>query len=305
MAAPLATVSELYRQVQLLADATEGLARSRWRPGGGDWLAGWQKRLPEVAGAVSMAQSTAAGLANDAADDVLSGYGIPQSPRADPLGFAGWMQPDESPWAVPLVDAMGDAPVIVARRTAGDAGQMLSAGRDMVGVLARTAVANAARMAMEARIAGTKHCSGAFWEPAPYCQRCAVIIGKSFALGHEWQRHPRCDGQVIPVPDGRDVPWPGADESDISDLTLDQKKAINDGGDLNQVINAHSGARGGKRSYRSPLYANGTKTYAGVGRRHNDGTAKKVRLTPKGIYRMAGDDRAMARDLLSKYGYIL
>lgn len=291
--------------MQSLADATEGLARSRWGRVRGDWLAGWQKSLPDVAGAVSLAQTRAVQAANATADEVLDGWGVPLSPQADPLGFSGWMQPDLSPFTVPLDDAMADAPVIVARQTSGSASRMLGSGSDMVGVLARTAVANAARMAMEARIAGTKHCSGAFWEPAPYCQRCAVIIGKSFALGHEWQRHPRCDGQVIPVPDGRDVPWPGAEESDIADLTQDQKKALSDGGDLNQVINAHSGARGGKRDYRSPLYANGTKTYAGVGRRHNDGTAKKVRLTPKGIYGMAGDDRTMARDLLSKYGYLL
>lgn len=158
--AALQSVSELYASVQGLADATEALARSRWGWSKGDWLSGWLKRLPEVTGAVSVAQARAVKLANDAADDTLDSWGVARPPLADPLGFSGWMQPDQSPFTVDLADAMGDAPVITARQTAGSAQRMLGAGSDMVGVLARTAVTNAARMAMEARIAGTKHCSG-------------------------------------------------------------------------------------------------------------------------------------------------
>lgn len=298
-----APAAELFRSTAALADAVEELARSRWARVHGDWLGAWQKLIPGLSIAISAAQARAAMDASDAAGQIIDGYGLTPGAAVNAAGFAGWMQPDLSPVQSSLDDALALAPVITARSAAGSAEARLAAGSQIVGTLARTAVSNAARMATSARITGSRYVDGVFWEPAPYCQRCAVILGKHFAYGHDWARHPRCDGQVVPAPESGGPEIDGPDVNDISDLTGAQKQAIDDGADLNQVINSQTGVRGGSRSPRSPLYGNGTKTYAGAGRAKK-GEPRKVRLTPKGIYQMAGDNRDMAVDLLRKYGYL-
>ena len=41
-------------------------------------------------------------------------------------------------------------------------------------------------------IMATRNAGYVRYEPAPYCQRCAVLVGKWFKANTGFQRHPRC-----------------------------------------------------------------------------------------------------------------
>jgi hypothetical protein len=118
------------------------------------------------------------------------------------------------------------------------------------------------------------------------------------------------------VPHRANEPWPegaGVAVEDIKDLTKNQRKAIADGADMNQVINAH---RANSRS-KNGLYTTEGVTRRGIaGRRLIESggsvrgkgrysTARVRRLTPEGIYRQAAGNRDEALRLLKANGYVL
>ena len=80
------------------------------------------------------------------------------------------------------------------------------------------------------------------------------------------------------------------DPAQIHDLTDAQRKAIEDGADLNRVLNAYRGAKPG--TYETMA------TTAELSR-------GATRLTPEAIYAAAGDDRNRALNMLRHYGYYL
>lgn len=294
---PQATLRLLERQKRLNA-ATQALVLREWRKlsHSGDWLASWQVLLPRAVAMVSLAQMRAASMGAESVPAVLEEMGDePGSLHVVPRAFAGWMQPDASPYQVPLAEALLTAPVVRARQFGA-----LESGAWMLSALTQQAVAAAGRGATQAEIASRKDVEAVFVEPGGACQRCAVLVGKRMPYHAEFQRHPRCDGQIMAINLNRPNPVSEFSVDEITDLTRWQRQAIADGADLNQVLNAHS-PRGGGRSPHSPLYANGTRTWAGSGR----GRRKRERLTPKGIYQIAGDDRDMAVTLLRREGYLL
>lgn len=75
------------------------------------------------------------------------------------------------------------------------------------------------------------------------------------------------------------------DPSEVRDLTEAQRRALAEGGDFGRVVNAYRGKHSGQRMTAVTQ-------------------AKGGRLTPDGIYRLAGDDRQRAVELLRRYGYI-
>lgn len=294
---PQATL-DLYAATQRRSLAAMLGVRSLWEriDPAGDWAEQWLALLPS---AVVLVGSAQVGAATDGAAAVgltLNQSGYPEKPLgvAVPAAFAGWMEAPDTEDVVRL-DVALYAPLIHARLATGDEKGMLLAGRARLEAIAQTAVADAARQASGVQAVATERTVATWYEPAPYCQRCAVLIGKRVKPTTRFARHPRCDGQVQIMSQRDASKLPTVTPDQVTDLNRWQRQALDDGADFNQVINANSAPRGG-RGRRSPLRENGTQTVVGAGRVR--------RLTPKGIYQTAGDDQAQALALLRQYGYI-
>lgn len=175
--------------------------------------------------------------------------------------------------------------------------ESLAAGADWLETLVRTQVADADRGAAGVAIASRERVGYVRMVTPPCCQRCAVLAGKFSRWNVAFQRHPKCDCRNVPTTGG--IPHGltaniGADQ--IRDLTIAQRKAVTDGADLNQVINAH---RAGRRSSDGMTTSEGTTRRGLAGQR---GTAQ--RLTPEAIYRVSATrEEAVAR--LRSNGYLL
>ncbi|HHU10578.1 MAG TPA: hypothetical protein GXZ60_11275, partial [Intrasporangiaceae bacterium] len=187
------------------------------------------------------------------------------------------------------------SPIVRARQGVGVPATMLAAGRASLEALTQAAVADAARWASGVQAVATTRTVATWYEPAPYCQRCAVLIGKRVKPTTQFVRHPRCDGMVRIMSERDREELPTVTPEQVTDLNRWQRAALDEGADFNQVVNANTAPRGGRLG-GSPLRERGTQTLVGA--------RGKVRLTPKGIYRQAGDDREKAVELLRQYGYL-
>ncbi len=127
----------------------------------------------------------------------------------------------------------------------------------------------------------------------PSCSRCAILAGKWYRWNQGFQRHPRCDCQHIPASENvsgdlRTDPYEyfnSLDEATQDRLfTRSGAKAIRDGGDIYRVENVRM--RGLSTSRQARRY--------GTPSRH----------TVDDVYRLAGDDRRKAIELLRSEGYI-
>lgn len=203
--------------------------------------------------------------------------------------------------------------------------QALTSGGDWLHLMTQLQIADTARVAVGIGVAGRKNLKGYVrcLNP-PVCQRCAVLGGRVYRWSTGFDRHPRDDCTMVPV---RDAGWAKAEgfvldskqalESGfIKDLTGPQLKAIDEGADLADVVNAYRGMsttateRGLSQRQLRALSKNVNAPLPG----HPDLLAflpksirnqqYRARLTPEGIYRLAGNDRDEAIRLLRREGYI-
>jgi hypothetical protein len=122
----------------------------------------------------------------------------------------------------------------------------------------------------------------------PCCSRCAVLAGRVYRWSSGFERHENCDCSMIPTtissPYRMDI-----DEAvragQVSGLSKADMQALADGANLNKVVNVRLKSAGLHQAGRAI-------TRAG-------------RPTPEGIYRLAGDDRAKAVEMLKEFRYIL
>lgn len=267
-------------------EATSLLAAREWRRMGVDDLDGsWAKIVQRLTLLVASGQLGAA-----RAGATYVGQMVDVDPLAE-LNPAAWsgIASDGRP-----LDSLLYSSVIHTKELIGagqEPPQALAAGGDRLGMIARTQVADASRGAAGVAIAARPQVGYVRLASAPCCQRCAVLAGKRFKWNTGFQRHPRCDCRHVPtengvIPDGYvgDIP-----AGQIRDLTRSQRKAIADGADTAQVINAH---RAGRRSKDGMTTAEGSNV---KGRR---------RLTPEGIYRVSSS-REEAVQRLRDNGYLL
>jgi hypothetical protein len=161
----------------------------------------------------------------------------------------------------------------------------------------------------------------------PSCSRCVILAGRWYRWSSGFLRHPRCDCIMVPAPEGATplqsprhlyesmtptqrtaAGWSAADQA-----------SINLGADIGQVTNIHRGGlyvAGGRQFTREATTRRGRfggyeRNEAGqlvrrptLPRRAHRNT-RTARITPRQIFREAGDDRALAIRLLQLYGYIL
>lgn len=122
----------------------------------------------------------------------------------------------------------------------------------------------------------------------PSCSRCAVLAGRVYRYSDGFKRHPNCDCVMIPTtvaaPDLTYDPNQLARDGQIRGLSRADLKALEDGADFGQVVNARLRSAG--------------LTEAG------EVLSRAGRPTPAGIYRATGNDRDKALDLLKRHGYI-
>lgn len=199
------------------------------------------------------------------------------------------------------LDSLLFSAVVHAKRHLGSGetlSEALAAGGQWLDTLTRTQVADAGRGAAGVAIAARPRVGYVRFVSPPCCQRCAVLAGKFFKWNSGFSRHPRCDCRHQATQENTLPPGYKSeiDPSEIRDLTESQRKAIADGADVNQTINAH---RKGRRS------ADGMTTTEGATRRGLAGQrGATTRLTPDAIYRVSAT-REEAADRLKANGYLI
>lgn len=144
----------------------------------------------------------------------------------------------------------------------------------------------------------------------PSCKRCTVLAGRIYRDLEGFKRHPKCDCQMWPVESWEEAhdaglvssPQEAFDKGLIRDLTVAETAAINDGADINAVINSASGIATSDLFGRRVKHTTRGTTKRAAWRKANPSLL--VRLRPESIYEIAEGDRAEALRLLRLYGYL-
>lgn len=272
--------------------------RRVWARMGVDFDTAWPQVAPRLVALVSGAQlgAATAGAAYIAA--VLTETGQDADPVAEvaPRAFAG-VASDGRELAPLLYGAVVQSKIAVGNGT--PASVALEFGSRWIDGVVQTQVADAARGASQVAMAARPKVRGYVrMLNLPSCSRCVILAGKWFGWNDGFRRHPRCDCRHIPASedmagDLRTDPAAAVRAGQVTGLSAIDRRALDDGADLNQVVNSRRG-----RSGMTTTEGTTRRGYASqrlVGRR---------RLTPNGIYRVASD-RAEAIALLRANGYLL
>lgn len=310
--------AEFQRAQAATAQGVLLLVRRQWDRMGS--LDDWPQIAARTTTLTAAGQFTAAQRGVNYARDTLD---VEPVGVVNPRAFAG-IAPDGR-----RLDTLLYSSVVHARNTYAKVEDQLESGRKWLSMLAHTAVADAGRGATHAQLTATPQAGYLRMVNPPCCQRCAILAGKFFRWDTGFERHPRCDCTHVPTtgqtPDGyvADIAL-----SQIHDLTDAQRKAVEDGADLNQVLNAYRHRIADREGYMST--SEGTtrsgwasyvqrevarqrgetaqETSVSVGRR---GAVEQYnvrrtprRLTPEAIYRTARSREEAVR-LLAFNGYLV
>lgn len=323
-------------RLRALSAAAFGAAAAAWLAVEADnAVATWTEQLPVVIAAVGAGQFAAAGLANAYVSAIAGG---PSDHPANPRGFAG-----VGSNGLPLGSVLfGPAlTVITALRSGERPARALAAGRALLDLLVRTQVTDAGRIAAGAAMAGHPQIAGYERQVRlPACSRCIVLAGRLYRWNDGFRRHSRCDCTMRPVTSEQ---WRTQNLDNNPRALFDRMdrdeqdkrfgkagaKAIRDGADLSQVVNARRGMKTANVGGRQVLATTtGTTRRAVAGQRLSErfGTAvvsqfertsrtggtetvrlrgsRAPRLMPETIYQVA-EDRDHAIRLLRLHGYLL
>lgn len=192
---------------------------------------------------------------------------------------------------------------------------------------AATAVSDSARSADQVAMAADRKCV-AYMRVVelPACARCIILSGQTYSYSEGFLRHPNCDCQSLPL---RVHEWSGvktpkelyeamSPEQRRKAFTVAGSRAIDEGADVEQVVNARRGMTTA-HVYGRDVQATtqGTTKRGFYGRRvkraggefaktpgQRYGRSMTPRLMPEEIFRIA-DDRDEQLRLLKRYGYIV
>lgn len=147
----------------------------------------------------------------------------------------------------------------------------------------------------------------------PSCSRCVVLAGRFYRWNDGFDRHPLCDCRHIPASEAiagdlRLNPSAYFDSLSLADqdktFTAAGARAIRDGADITQVVNARRGMQVAQVGRRDVLVSLEGTTRRGLASRARTGRNRAPRLMPESIYANAAD-RADAIRLLRLNGFIL
>lgn len=296
----------LVREQEARALAT---ATRQWRKLGTNWIGeAWAERVPTVTAAVTAAQRTAAASALVSGALALGEQGQWAAPDGlvDPDAFAGLAADGRS------LETLLRAPAITARTLiAGgvEPAQALAAGGRQLSMMVLTEVADAGRGAAGVQIAARPRVGYVRMLNPPSCSRCVILAGRFYRWNQGFLRHPRCDCKHVPtmVTDQAeafakgliDDPYQAFDRMSEAEqnrvFTNAGARAIRDGADMYQVVNARRGMK-----YRGAFTSEGVSKHGWAGQILRRG---QKRMTPETIYRL-NPNREQAVEALRAQGYI-
>lgn len=320
MPPPRAVVDAYYTTQAATARAvTRALATVWTAQMGSDFDAGWERIREQVVAAVVAGQVRAAAAPQLYLDRLLQEAGVDAEADAtlSPVAFAGWTATGVELEPV-LQSSVTTAKQGVAAGLTTDAA--LTRGLARLTLLGATEVQDAGRGAMQSAMLLEPQVGGYVrYVRTPACGRCIVQAGKFFQTNAGFLRHPRCDCQHVPVVGrGRDRTFEQSPRELAAAMTAQQRvkaftaagaKALDEGADVSQVVNARSGMRTAADHFTKA----GTTVRSSFGRAQTDlrkqqgdrirSTGRK-RLSPQGIAYFADGDRELYTRLLRDNGYL-
>lgn len=314
---PQATADH-YQSQQRLTVATITAVRQVWARMGGDFDASWPAIVPRLVALLSGAQLGAAVAGAAYIGEVLAETGQDADPVGEvaPRAFVGAAS-DGRELGTLLYGAVITSKV-AAKSGVGSA-VALQVGSRWLDLVTHTQVADAARGASQVAMAARPKVRGYVrMLNLPSCSRCVILAGKWFGWNDGFRRHPRCDCRHIPASedmagDLRTDPKAAVRSGKVTGLSAPDRQALDDGADLNQVVNSRRGSDGmttsegtTRRGYASYVQREAAKQRGEITREVRTGRSTRVqgRLTPDAIYRVA-TDRTEAIRLLHANGYIV
>lgn len=304
-----------------LAEATGRAARSVWRDIDRDNIyTSWVAMLARLVAIVAAGQLAAARGAEPWLDELLGDDpDQPQNARLVPAALAG-VDGGGRPLASALMAPMWAALRLV---TAGrPIAQSMAHGQALLDVIVQTAVADAGRVADQiAMVSRPQVKAYVRVVEGGACSRCIILAGIESSVSRAFQRHPKCKCSMDPVTaDHRPTATSPKAAFDAMSPEVRRKtfgeagtKAIEDGADIAQVVNARRGMTSATvfgRRVQATSEGITSRGFAGSrlknlqkvqGQRYR--VSQTPRLMPEEIYRLA-DDRDHAVRLLTRHGFI-
>ena len=333
--------SRLPPQLQAAADYRQRLIAqivrrvlAAWRPnspqGPNSWFASHALPFTEMVTHGQLLAAQAAIASADVALDLQHYDAVPEL-SADPEAFAGVTGSGDPVMGLAYAQAQKITELVDAEAPITERAQAWHHAGAMLATATQTAISDAARMAILTHLAARPGTTWIRVVRPPCCARCAILAGKKGTSRMKFLRHPGCDCTAIPVSeatsDMHKLFYFDA-KAYFDDLSPEQQakvftkagaRAIRDGADINQVVNARRGmttitSAGGRRrlittegttkrgwasEYLREQYGASLQKAGGRYRR-----TSVARLMPEEIYRIAGDDRDLALSLLHKNGFL-
>jgi hypothetical protein len=314
-----------YRDRMLLARAAAKRAQTSWRQIDQANIApSWKALLSVLLRWLTSAQAKAARDGVDYVDRVVRAVGGTPRPigRAVPESLAGVASDGRD-----LASLLNTPLTGVFKRLEDDApvDDALQVGlHDLVRIVS-TQITDASRVATGVAMVNDEYVSGYVRiVHLPACGRCIILAGREYSYSTGFQRHPRCDCTMRPLTrEEWDSNVPGTDPRELFEampaeqqdkaFTRAGARAIRDGADISQIVNARRGmTTAGGRSFTTE----GTTVRGLAGKRLGDATKQRgsryrrsrvPRLMPEQIYAEAdrlGWDRAEIVRQLTRFGYI-
>jgi len=219
------------------------------------------------------------------------------------------------PWLLALLAPTGEGRGVPVAHA-------MARGEALLDVVTRTVIADAGRSAdsvgMVARPAVTSYIrvveGGA-------CNRCIVLAGREYGVSKAFARHPKCHCGMEPVT-REHKPTPVDPKDLYASMSAAERKsafgeaavkAIDEGADIAQVVNARRGMSSavvyGQKILKTTegvtrrgIAGQRLKRFEGAGARAQ---SSRPRLMPEEIYKQADGDRDHAVRLLKFHGYIV
>jgi hypothetical protein len=249
----LSAAEAQYRAQRRLVLQTLAVARSSWARVSFDALdASWPAPRRRIMLAIVAAQRDAVAAASGYTAAALAEQGLrlAQDYRPNPAQLVG-VAADGRP-----LDTLLDQAVIHTKAAIADGAPRTTAlaeGRSFVQIAAVQQVRDAARVAVGLEVHSRPRSGYIRMLQPPSCSRCVVLAGKFYRTNDGFDRHPDCD--CIHVPTAEDAAGdlttnPDAYFQSLSPEEQDRvftkagARAIRDGADISQVVNARRGANG-------------------------------------------------------------
>lgn len=314
-----------YRRQAALARRAAAAVEALWvQLDPGDLSGSFRLLGPRMAGLVALAQYAAAAAAAQYVVDALAAQDVttPLLAEPDPRAFSGTAA-DGRDLLTLLEGGVIQTKALIGAGTPLREAFLSGQAR---GVLATTnEVQQAGRNADHVAMTSSAAQGYVRMVNPPCCSRCAILAGRFYRWSSGFDRHPACDCVHVPASRAEEAlggmtPWGPDLSADPLELVRTGKVAglskaetdavLNQGADLNQVVNAHRkgmysfGATRDGATVRQGRAGRQIAKQAGITDPGTVADGRVQRLTVRAIYAQAGNDRLQVIELLTRNGYM-